>query len=421
VEVTGPAQLAIAGAMPELTKTGRETARFREKRARILDAATVLINERGVKGMTFVDVARVMDLNTTSVTYYYKRKELLAAAVFDRSIARMGEIVGLAGRASTPRERVRDYITLTLDLHAAVRREETAPPAILSDMRTLEGDDRDRLRARYVQVFRALRDFFGTPQTAAEKALDTARAHVLIETMFWLPAWLDGYSLPDLPRVGDRMFDLFDRGLAAEGCTWPGGSEIASAQVEMDKAYDFVRAATVLVNRLGYRGASVERIAAELNVTKGSFYHHLDAKDDLVLECFDRSYTRVSSVQRRALAMEGSYWERLAAAMAALLRIQFFDSYPLLRITALSALPAELRDGVISRSDRMARRFAGMMIDGITEGSIRAVDPVIASQMLMAMLNAAYDLRRWTDGKREEDAIAAYASTVTHGLFFNLD
>jgi hypothetical protein len=35
----------------------------------------------------------------------------------------------------------------------------------------------------------------------------------------------------------------------------------------------YLRAATRLVNEYGYRGASVDRIAAELRLTKGSFYH----------------------------------------------------------------------------------------------------------------------------------------------------
>ena len=57
----------------------------------------------------------------------------------------------------------------------------------------------------------------------------------------------------------------------------------------------FLLAATRLINELGYRGASVQRIASELNVTKGSFYHHLDAKDDLVAACYRRSFDRIAA------------------------------------------------------------------------------------------------------------------------------
>ena len=62
----------------------------------------------------------------------------------------------------------------------------------------------------------------------------------------------------------------------------------------------FLLAATRLINQLGYRGASVQRIASELNVTKGSFYHHLDAKDDLVAACYRRSFDTITAAQQLA-------------------------------------------------------------------------------------------------------------------------
>ena len=56
------------------------TKRFQAKRDAILAAAADAINEQSAKGMTFADVARRVGLNTTSVTYYFKRKEDLASA-----------------------------------------------------------------------------------------------------------------------------------------------------------------------------------------------------------------------------------------------------------------------------------------------------------------------------------------------------
>ena len=96
---------------------------------------------------------------------------------------------------------------------------------------------------------------------------------------------------------------------------------------------------------------------------------------------------------------------------------QLSERAPLLRTTALQALPPELRGAMVDRSDHVARRFAGMMTDGISEGSIRAVDPLVASQTLMAMLNAAYELHGWAAEQDADTAIATYASTITHGLF----
>jgi hypothetical protein len=88
-----------------------------------------------------------------------------------------------------------------------------------------------------------------------------------------------------------------------------------------------------------------------------------------------------------------------------------------LRSVALQALPNELRDEVIKQSNRLARRFAGMVIDGIIEGSIRPVDPLVASQTIMAMVNAAYELAPWAAKQPRAQAVTSYAATLFDGLF----
>jgi AcrR family transcriptional regulator len=152
-------------------------------------------------------------------------------------------------------------------------------------------------------------------------------------------------------------------------------------------------------------------------VTKGSFYHHLDAKDELVLECFQRSFRTLSLAQSLAHAAGGSFWQRLSSVVATLLEVQFSERGPLLRTTALHALPSEIRKNVVEKFSQIATHFSGMMIDGITEGSIRAIDPLVAAQALMAMLNAAYELRNWSSRQNRSDAIAIYASTLMYGVF----
>lgn len=396
------------------------TPRFQEKRERILDAASVLMNQHGVKGMTFVDVAQQVGLNTTSITYYFKRREHLAAAVLERSLDRMEQMVRAAGAEPDPRARVAAFVDASFAMQAGIRQGAERPVAVLSDLPALAEPLRGELNARYVEIIRMLREFFDASGPRG-KALAMARAHVLIQTLFWMPAWLTRYSIGDFERVRPRLMELFDRGIAPQGAA-PALEplQIDENQVRAGIAGmpdNFMRAATGLINERGYRGASVEQIASELNVTKGSFYHHLEAKDDLVLECFRRSYGRVSLAQRAAANAGGDHWTQLTRSIATLLHVQFFSDFPLLRTTALQALPEELRADVLDRSNRMARRFAGMMIDAITEGSVRAVDPLIAAQVVMGAINAAYDLKKWASGLEPGEAVALYASTMAHGLF----
>lgn len=178
----------------------------------------------------------------------------------------------------------------------------------------------------------------------------------------------------------------------------------------------FLLAATRLINLQGYRGASVEKISAELNVTKGSFYHHNENKDELVVACFNRSFDVMKQAQRAAMNLSGTHWDRIASAAAALIDFQLSAHGPLLRASALGALPFDIRQNMMSGSDRVSDRFAALISDGIADGSIRAVDAQIASQMLNAAINAAADLTWVMPDIRREDAPMLYVKPMLMGL-----
>jgi len=375
------------------------TRRFRAKRDAILAAAADAINEQSAKGMTFADVARRVGLNTTSVTYYFKRKEDLAAAAFEHTLERLIGMLDEAMTQTTPEARVERYLALNMQRLARIQRGE------------------ERQMAGWREVFRRTRLLWGTAETRHQTDLNGARAHVLLENTFWLPVWLVRYEPDQFPRAEARLMDVFRHGIAAPGALWrPTPIDLPHDEAVPGREA-FLLAATRLINELGYRGASVQRIASELNVTKGSFYHHLDAKDDLVVACYKRSFDTIAAAQRIADEQGGTHWDRLSSMIATLLDVQFSELGPLLRTTALSGLPPGVRQVMVERSNRIARRFAGTVSDGIAEGTIRAVDALIAAQALMAFLNAAFDMRKWAWSMPRDRAIALYASTLTFGLF----
>jgi AcrR family transcriptional regulator len=402
---------------PEKIAADQGTKRFQAKRDAILSAAADAINEQSAKGMTFADVARRVGLNTTSVTYYFKRKEDLAAAAFEQTLERLQEMLTEAGAEPTPEARVARYLRINMERLAAIRRGEEKALAILSDLRAMEEPVKRRLLASWREVFRMTRGLWGNDGTRAETDLHGARAHVLLENTFWLTAWLTRYEIDEYPRVEARLMEVFRHGIAGPKQRWaPQILDLEHDEPEPGREA-FLLAATRLINELGYRGASVQKIASELNVTKGSFYHHLDAKDELVIACYQRSFDIITDAQRLAELEGGSHWERLASTIATLLDVQFSERGPLLRTTALSGLPPRERAVMIDRSNRIARRYAGMLSDGIAEGSIRAIDPLVASQGIMALQNAAFDMRKWASTMPREKAVAFYASTLVFGLF----
>ncbi len=401
----------------ETIETGGSTKRFRAKRDAILAAAAQAINEQSAKGMTFADVARRVGLNTTSVTYYFKRKEDLAAACFEHTLDCLQAMLDEALAEPTPERRVAHYLSANMARLARIERGEATPFAVLSDLRAMEEPMLGRLMGGWREVFRKTRSLWGPAPSRAHTDLHGARAHVLLENTFWIPVWLGRYEPDQYARVEARLMAVFAHGIAAPGSDWaPALIDLAADESEPGREA-FLLAATRLINELGYRGASVQKIASQLNVTKGSFYHHLDAKDDLVIACFKRSLDTIAEAQRRAEALPGSHWHQLSSAIATLLDFQFSERGPLMRTTALSGLSREVRGAMVARSNRIARRYAGLMSDGIAEGSVRPVDPLIAAQTLMALQNAAFDMRKWAGTMPRERAIAFYASTLAFGLF----
>ncbi|GAA3715355.1 TetR/AcrR family transcriptional regulator [Sphingomonas cynarae] len=393
------------------------TRRFRAKRDAILAAAAEAINEQSAKGMTFADVARRVGLNTTSVTYYFKRKEDLAAAAFENTLDRLMEMLETALAEPTPRERVARYLRLNIDRLERIERGDETAFAVLSDLRATEDPIRTRLMAGWQQVFRTTRRLWGDPVAKPLKDLASARAHVLLENTFWLPIWIRRYDADQYGRIEQRLMDVFDHGIAQPDARWaPTMLDLSHDEAEPGRAA-FLLAATRLINQLGYRGASVQRIASELNVTKGSFYHHLDAKDELVTACYRRSFDTIAEAQALADAGNVTHWQRLASTVATLLDVQFAETTPLLRTTALSGLPMGVRDAMVDRSNRIARRYAGTIMDGVAEGSCRPVDALVAAQALMALQNAAFDMRKWAATMPRDRAVAMYASTLLYGLF----
>lgn len=396
---------------------GAMTTKFERKRQAILDAATEIINRHGVKGLTFVAVAERIGLRASSVAYYFRRKEALASACFERTLQRIEAIVAVAEGFPTPRQRVAAYIDAYIRIYAAMRAGEAPALAILSDMRALDAAAREPVMAHYARLFARIRGFWGAIGSERERLAHGARALMLAEAVYWFPVTLEGYFVEDFPRVGRCLKDLFGGGLAANGAAWRPVRLVIEREAA-GAGRDFLRASTRLINERGYRGASVERIAAELHVTKGSFYHHLEAKDALILQCFRLSYAAMRRAQMQAEVSGGSALDRVAAAVESLLGVQMSGDWPLMRTTALQTLPEDLRDEVLRLSERATRHFTGLLSDGIAEGSVRPVDPVIAGQVVMSSINAAVELRL-ADRSREgvEGAVALYAALLAHGLF----
>ena len=146
-----------------MDKPADSTDRYARKKEAIVAAAAGIMNRRGVKGMTLADVAASVDLITTSVTYYFKKKEDLAVDCFLASIARFNVLIDAALTDNDPRERLKRFITLYLELNRRIRQGEEAPMAMFNDIRALKEPHLSRVLEPYNAMFRNVRTLFAAP------------------------------------------------------------------------------------------------------------------------------------------------------------------------------------------------------------------------------------------------------------------
>src|SRR5262249_5740782 len=149
------------------------------------------------------------------------------------------------------------------------------------DLRSLAEPHASQVWPKYVDLFRSVREIVADPDEIHEHRYRVnSRAHLMISQLIRSVYWLPEYPDSEVDRVEARFTDVLLNGIAQPDAPPLRGMIELSEKAPPDKRSweSFLLAATRLINQQGYRGASVERIARQMNVTKGSFYHHIRAK-----------------------------------------------------------------------------------------------------------------------------------------------
>ncbi len=397
------------------------TRKFTHKREAVLAAAADLFNRRGVRGATLADVAASVGLVKNSVTYYYRKKEDLATACFLRAIEEHQAFIAQAAAQPSVAARV-GTLFAQLAQRLATIEAGTQPARILfHDLRALPPPLVAQVFAAYTEMFRRVRDLLRGPETAglSREALN-ARGHLLLSTLNNLRSSVLRREPHEYARIAERAADIALRGMAGPAATWQdSGAEQAWV---LDSASDmapgsFLRSATELINELGYKGASVTRISERLQLTKGAFYARHDAKDDLVTQCFSHTFATVRKALGLAQAAPGSAWDQLCLATRGLVLFQRSPAGPLLRLTAISALPdPEHRARILDETNRLTERMTSLVVEGMMQGSVRPLDASLAAQIALNGINAAAELHRWSPTAAAGNVAALYARPLLLGL-----
>ena len=161
-----------------------------------------------------------------------------------------------------------------------------------------------------------------------------------------------------------------------------------------------------LLARYGYRKMTVEDIAAEAGIGKGTIYLHFASKEEVVLSHVDRVVDRLKERLREIAASDVSARERLRSML--LTRVLFrFDSVQHYT-QSLNDLLAALRPGLLARRavyfEEEAQIFAAVLTAGRNAGEFDFDDARVSALALLEATNGLlpYSLSTTELGARED-------------------
>jgi AcrR family transcriptional regulator len=162
---------------------------------------------------------------------------------------------------------------------------------------------------------------------------------------------------------------------------------------------ELIRVACRVFAEKGFDGASLQDIADEFGVLKGSLFHYIQTKEELLLEIVEGVYQDAAREVWVIAQEEDEAVNRLRRVIVA---YAVFISRNLDEVTVwmhdFNALPDARRKALRELEERDRHRLEELIAEAQREGGIRAdVDPRLAALALLGSINW---LHRWFQPRR---------------------
>lgn len=191
----------------------------------------------------------------------------------------------------------------------------------------------------------------------------------------------------------------------------------ASTSAPRPREADLHAAATRLFRQRGYHATSMQDLGEALGMNRGSLYHYIRGKDELLWAILNRA---LDLLERRVLPIldaDEPPADRLRGAIREHLHVaaDHADELSLIQIE-LRALSPERQREIIGRRNAYEERWRETIDAGIADGSLRPFDVRLAG---IGILSACNWFTQWyrPDGRLSVDEIAdAFGELFVGGL-----
>ncbi len=167
----------------------------------------------------------------------------------------------------------------------------------------------------------------------------------------------------------------------------------------------------------GYHATSMQNIADAVGLQKGSLYHYISSKEELLFKIFEKSTGALTKQLEEIIASNNSPTEKLRRAIQAHLvalceQLDIYSVY----LSERRALSGRYHAKVRAEGEKHARLLEQIIQQGIAHKDFHATDTKMAAHAVLGMCNWLY---QWysPDGRLKPHEIAAiFADLVVDGL-----
>ncbi len=179
---------------------------------------------------------------------------------------------------------------------------------------------------------------------------------------------------------------------------------------------EILKSAAAAFRRLGFHGATVEQIAAALQMKKGNLYYYFRNKEEILFACHQYSLDRLIAILEQVETSDVAPEAKLRQLVVAFVHTILDELHGTALFLDLEALSSAHLKTVIARRNRFDRGLRQVLEEGMKRGTFASADPKLVT---FAILGAVNWIPRWFDpaGSSSSQQIAdAFADYLIAGL-----
>jgi AcrR family transcriptional regulator len=173
-----------------------------------------------------------------------------------------------------------------------------------------------------------------------------------------------------------------------------------------------LRTAAALFQERGFSAASLDEVAARLNVTKPVIYRHFANKDQILFECVRMGLEQILEAAATAKAGPGKARDRLLALMRRYAVIMTEDAGMCVIRTGDHELSEPSRKQFRRLKRKIDRVIRSLIEEGIADGSIAPCDAKLTAFAIAGALNWIARWYRPNGGQSAEEVAAAMVALL---------